>query len=279
MSSTELSNKDSDSLFISKKRTTVSRFQKSGHTHNHYEIMIVTASSGEPWFFQVGTAIYTCGAYSIQFTAPGEKHMSIRNTKNSSRILVNMRDSYANPIVHFLNIDINELFSNHVLNYKKEQFEKIKRVLDEAYSEFRSSISYSKNTRLKLLLSTALCEMSKYENIANFSIIKKDSIDIVDIIKSHIESNYANKITLDEIASLVKENKFYLCRRFKDTTGYTIFDYILNVRLGKSMEYLSNSSMSVIKISEIVGFKSPSYFSNKFKEHYGISPTEYRQSL
>lgn len=241
--------------------------------------MVVINPSNDHWFFQVGTAIYTCGKHSIQFSIPGEEHRSIRSTKNTSRILVNIRESYMRPISRFLNININELFSNHVLNYTNDQFNKIKSLLDEAYNEFKSSISCSENTRLKLLIATSIFEMSIFESIADFSSLKTDNIESAEIVKGYIESNYASKITLDEIAAIVQENKFHLCRHFKSITGYTIFDYLLNVRLVKSKEYLSHTSMSVLKISEIVGFNSPSYFSNKFKEYYGISPTEYRKLL
>ena len=279
LSRVELSSKDSGNLLISKKHTKVSRFQKACHAHNHYEIMLVTNPSNEHWFFQVGASIYTCGKHSIQFSIPGEEHRSIRSTKNTSRILVNIREAYMNPISRFLNININELFSNHVLNYTNDQFNKIKSLLDETYNEFKSSIPGSENTRLKLLISTSIFEMSIFESIADFSPLKPDNIESAEIVKDYIESNYASRITLDELAAIVPENKFYLCRHFKNATGYTIFDYLLNVRLAKGKEYLSQTSMSVIKISEIVGFNSPSYFSNKFKKYYGISPTEYRKLL
>lgn len=99
----------------------------------------------------------------------------------------------------------------------------------------------------------------------------------IEIIKNYIRENYSNKISLDKLSDLVDINKYYLIRLFKQQTGLSPIDYLIHVRLEEAEKLLSQSNVTISKISDLVGFHSPSHFSKTFKESNHMTPSAYRK--
>ena len=84
-------------------------------------------------------------------------------------------------------------------------------------------------------------------------------------------------MTIDEIASGVNLSKFYLCRLFREKTGMTLMDYILERRLSMAKVRLADGSGTILEIAADCGFSSGSYFCRVFREKEGMTPREYRK--
>ena len=101
-------------------------------------------------------------------------------------------------------------------------------------------------------------------------------------VLQYIHNHFAEKITLDDLASLEHISKSYLCRQFKQQTGMTVVAYINNLRIETAKRMLLGSAMSVSEIAYEVGFESPKYFYRAFKALVGESPAgfckKYRSS-
>ncbi|MFQ6792633.1 MAG: AraC family transcriptional regulator [Thomasclavelia sp.] len=93
---------------------------------------------------------------------------------------------------------------------------------------------------------------------------------------SYVENHYDEKLTLENIANEVGVSKNYLCRDFKKRVRCSIFDYITNYRILKSLELLKKD-LTITEISYQCGFNSPSFFIKKFKEKMNMAPNKYRQ--
>jgi len=89
-------------------------------------------------------------------------------------------------------------------------------------------------------------------------------------------ANFKEKISLRDIAKKLHVSSSYLSMLFKQETGVTLTEYINLVRIGKSREMLSETSMSLVEISSACGFFDQSYFSKVFKKNTGVTPKEYR---
>ncbi len=63
----------------------------------------------------------------------------------------------------------------------------------------------------------------------------------------------------------------------RDFTQTTTHRYLLNFRLKKSLELLTNTTLTISAISEKCGFASAYYFSYSFKAEFGKTPSEYRR--
>ena len=94
--------------------------------------------------------------------------------------------------------------------------------------------------------------------------------------KEYIDLNYRRKFTLTDMANALYISPNYLSDLFKKHTGMKFSDYLLEVRMEKSKEYLMDIQYKVGDISALVGFSDARYFSSTFRRRYGMSPLEFR---
>ena len=92
-----------------------------------------------------------------------------------------------------------------------------------------------------------------------------------------IEKNYAEKITLSHLAEISDINEKYLCRFFREFTGYTPTDYVNRLRIERACFEMSVNDKSVTEAALDCGFCDMSYFSKTFKKYKGISPKEFKK--
>lgn len=99
----------------------------------------------------------------------------------------------------------------------------------------------------------------------------------IETLCGFINSNYAEKITLSDIASSAHISNGECCRVFKRLLNMTPFQYLVHVRLSKSIDFLTNTDHSISQIAQYVGFCSSSYYTKCFRKEYGCVPLKYRQ--
>ena len=83
------------------------------------------------------------------------------------------------------------------------------------------------------------------------------------------------------VASISKDlgvSRIHLNRRLKSFIKESPGVYIRNYRLKQAASLLSKKKVSIAEVAYAVGFSSHAYFSNLFKEYYGVSPTEYMEA-
>lgn len=107
-------------------------------------------------------------------------------------------------------------------------------------------------------------------NVKNKDVIFK-SIDF-------ISKNYMRKITLEDVAANVYLSPSYFSKVFKEEMGMNFNTYLNYVRIEMSKKLLSDPSVSMVDVSNLVGFEDQSYFSKVFKKMIGLSPKKYRES-
>lgn len=95
----------------------------------------------------------------------------------------------------------------------------------------------------------------------------------------YIEENLDKSFTLDELASVASFSRFHFNRIFYSIVGETPFQFINRIRLEKAAMLLrSNANPSVSEIAYHCGFSELSVFSRYFKNHFGLSPSDFRKS-
>ena len=96
-------------------------------------------------------------------------------------------------------------------------------------------------------------------------------------VKEYLDQHYAEKVVLDELASLFFIDKYYLSKTFKSQFGLPITTYLQNIRITKAKQLLRFSDKRVEEIGYEVGLGAPAYFSRVFKNVEGVSPKTYRE--
>ena len=92
-----------------------------------------------------------------------------------------------------------------------------------------------------------------------------------------IESNYPEKITVEELASELALSRRSLERRFKKATANTVVEYIQRVKMEAAKKELETSWKSVNEVMYDVGYSDSRSFRSVFKKVTGLSPVAYRR--
>lgn len=93
----------------------------------------------------------------------------------------------------------------------------------------------------------------------------------------YIEMHLEDKFTLKELAQQAGYSECYLSKKFKKEVKMSPGEYIGNQRLKRAAFLLRTTQSDVQDISEQLHFCSQSYFSERFRGLFGITPTQYRQ--
>jgi AraC family transcriptional regulator len=100
---------------------------------------------------------------------------------------------------------------------------------------------------------------------------------LVDRVKLVLTSDLARRWTLAEIAAEVRGSPVYLTQVFQQVEGLPLYRYQLRLRLARALDLLAQyDDLTVLSLD--LGFSSHSHFSAAFREVYGRSPSEFRQS-
>lgn len=105
---------------------------------------------------------------------------------------------------------------------------------------------------------------------------KEHEDDSIRKAQQFIESNFQNKITVDQLASLVALSRRNLERRFKKATSNTVVEYIQRVKIEAAKLSLESSRENVNEVMYNVGYTDPKAFRMTFKRITGLSPRQYR---
>lgn len=95
---------------------------------------------------------------------------------------------------------------------------------------------------------------------------------------SFIEQNYQHDISIEDIASFCGLNRNYFGKIFKNTMGKTPQEFLLSYRMAKAAQLLKETTLSIAAIGAMVSYQNPLHFSRAFKNVYGCSPRNYRQT-
>lgn len=91
-----------------------------------------------------------------------------------------------------------------------------------------------------------------------------------------IEKNVGEKMTVDQLASMLALSRRNLERRFKKATSNTVVEYIQRVKIEAAKMSLESSRENVNEVMYNVGYTDPKAFRITFKRITGLSPVQYR---
>jgi YesN/AraC family two-component response regulator len=133
-------------------------------------------------------------------------------------------------------------------------------------------------SRLKNELDQTRFSQSDHEKEAAISKGYDYDEEVINIIKHYIDQN-SRDATLIEASMLVNMNSSYLSHFFKLKTGMNFSQYLINVRMEKAARQLMDIKNKIYEVSENVGYKNPKNFTRTFRQHFGVSPTEFRKGI
>jgi len=96
---------------------------------------------------------------------------------------------------------------------------------------------------------------------------------------AYIQENYAQKLTLSEVAEKTYVSQWHLSKLLNRHTGQSFSEILNNVRIERAKELLKEPALRIGDIADEVGFQDMAHFSRVFKKQIGISANEYRNKV
>lgn len=109
-----------------------------------------------------------------------------------------------------------------------------------------------------------------------FSPQKRHEDEAVKKVQDYIEANYAEKISVDDLAREVGVSRRNLERRFRKATYNSIVEYMQRVRIESAKQTLEKERENVNEAMYKAGYNDSKAFRTTFKKLTGLSPMEYR---
>ena len=91
-----------------------------------------------------------------------------------------------------------------------------------------------------------------------------------------IHTDYSKNISLNNLSEYVNINKTTVSKYFKQITGFSVTDYIINYRIKCASHTLATTEITLSEIAQEYGFSSEAYFIRQFKNKMKMTPSEYR---
>jgi AraC family transcriptional regulator, arabinose operon regulatory protein len=160
--------------------------------------------------------------------------------------------------------------------YKQNDFEKIEQYMEELFLIYTRK-SPTEMYDFSKVLYKILLEFAKSTTVQNEKSFQNQNKKI-HLVMDYINENYTEPIVLSDLAEIVDLSKEYLCQLFKKINGFSIFDYITDVRLAQAKTLLIQKRDEKIKnISRLCGYEDVSYFGMVFKKKEGMTPVKFRE--
>ena len=255
------------------------------HFHSEYELMFVEQGYGK---CLVGDSIIDYRAGDLIFFGSGLPHC-----------MQNCPEAEENEAYHVcgVNIQLEKDFMQYSFSHYT-QFASIRSLLEKAHrgirfplagkSEIadclkRIPVAHGVEQMIEILrLLQALSAFPRKQFAASPNYLPDPSVfgdKKIEKIIAYLNKRYTQPVSLSEIASYTAMNEAAFCRYFKQETGKTFKQYILDMRIGYACKLLAAGRMNVSQISLECGFESTAHFNRNFKRLTGMAPTSYRESI
>ncbi|WP_410772423.1 AraC family transcriptional regulator [Fontibacillus sp. BL9] len=120
-----------------------------------------------------------------------------------------------------------------------------------------------------------------YEHIRQLQLRESSSkpLDVAEQILHYIHKHYNEPISLEMLAKKWNYSMQYLSKQFRQSTGKSPIDYVIQVRIDKAKEMLSGTGASTQEIALAVGYTDVFYFNRVFKKQTGLTPGQYKTEV
>jgi AraC family transcriptional regulator len=98
---------------------------------------------------------------------------------------------------------------------------------------------------------------------------------LCEYIDTHLES----PLTLEELGGIAQYSPFHLARRFRQSTGLTLHQYVTSRRVAKAHALIAATDLSLQQVAAQAGFSDQSHLSNACRKVYGCAPSEVRKNV
>lgn len=98
---------------------------------------------------------------------------------------------------------------------------------------------------------------------------------VMEVIEKHLDNG---DLLVEDIANEVNMSRSVFFKKLKTLTGLSPVEFLREIRMKRAAQLIETEEYSMSQIAYMVGLNDSHYFSKCFKQQYGITPTEYKES-
>ncbi len=248
-------------------QVTNANYSFPGESHDMWELTFIDNGTLQT---EVDQELFVLEGFDIMLYAPNQYHtQSTYNNKSCSYLtimfdmecaqeeLISKRKFHASRDIHSI---INNL---------------VKTSNTEIYYDTELMLCYLKELIIKLFQFDFLLNTS----IASTPMQQKFENELLNEVILFINENIYKTLTIEEICLHFSISRSSLQTLFKNNLNTAPKQYISDIKLNKSKLLIKESIYTISEISNKLGFASIHYFSRKFKQQFGITPTDYAKKI
>ena len=261
-------------------------FRTVGEEHNFWEIVY---AEKESLLCTADEKDITLMQGEVLFHKPGEFHKLSANGQKAPNVFI---------FCFVCNSEAMRFFENKKITLDKSQAKFLYSILEEGKKTFDIPYSDPALKKMKLLGNPSLGGEQLIKNYLE--------IFLINLLRSQTETESGNKIflqpkdytskpikdvievlrdgvtkslSIDDICAKTSYGRAYLFRIFKATTGKTIMEYYLSLKIERAKQLLRENELSVKEIAVLLAFSEANYFTKTFKRFTGLTPSAYRKRV
>ncbi|HHV96930.1 MAG TPA: AraC family transcriptional regulator [Clostridiaceae bacterium] len=252
------------------------------HFHDVMEIDVITDGEGLMFFDH---NVYHIQAGDVYIVNAFENHSTYSN--GTLKLVCIHFNPYTLTVNVFTDSEYAEILNNgiplfcNLIRNDDENANNIKTILQKIICEWTEA-KEGYRPMIRLLLGELLLYLNrnykKDVSTENNNYIITSSYQRIREVLDYIHSNFQHQLTLDKLSQKALMHKTYFSAFFKKATGYTVTEYITNLRINTACNLLKSSSLTVKEISAMCGFNTVSNFNKAFKKALAQKPQEYRRN-
>ncbi|MBA4054220.1 MAG: hypothetical protein C0490_05865 [Marivirga sp.] len=106
--------------------------------------------------------------------------------------------------------------------------------------------------------------------------LKSADRDALYALREFLHQSFTQDHSLKNLARAFGLNEFKLKKGFRELFGFTVFEYLHNLKMEYAKQLLLEDNIYINEVSGLVGYKNPNHFSTAFKKKYGMNPNRLR---
>lgn len=253
------------------------------HWHDEIELayvekgMLTVSINEQRYNLESGDGFFINSGVLHGFAATQETECLLPNVLFRASLIYGTQDSvywkkYMRPLMEAVNL-------SHIILKKDVPWQKdfLNHIKTAYEALLLKKIGYELRVRNELTEVICLIWENCFVQISNQKAQNYTEVNRLRKMLDFIQQCYMEPIQIQQIAEAASVSKTECLRCFNRVIGVSPKQYLINLRIRKAKELLSESSLTLMEICSNCGFQNQSYFTKMFREETGISPGRWRK--
>ncbi len=238
------------------------------HTHDYWEFVLNVKGVCKQSVNNTKDNYYPMDAVLIK---PWDTHQLFKGKRDDYYLNIFIDDKFFKEICNFCGQNVYESIKESPLirlNLQDFEYDKIQKMILKLERKDKDIVLVKRLITL-FLVEKVYCDLF---------LEKGDCPDELRMLINTISNTKNIGMRVADVVRISSYSYNYLSRIFKKKMGVTINEYLYTLKMEFASYNLRHSSISILELSNVIGFDSLSHFIRLFKKKYGVSPNQYRKN-